>query len=106
MELIKTVTLEDGEWQKIEYTFIARTKWIALRTSGNASVFFDDIMVSLVSDEIYPVKNTTNTDKNTSDTDITDNNGQISDNTYNTDNTNNDDTDNNRAAVKRLSKSA
>ena len=52
VELIKTVTLDEGEWQKIEYTFIAHTKWIALRTSGNASVFFDDIMVSLVSDEI------------------------------------------------------
>ena len=104
VELIKTVTLEDGEWQKIEYTFIARTKWIALRTSGNASVFFDDIMVSLVSDEIYPVKNTTNTDKNTGDTDITDNNGQISDNTYNTNNTDNDNTDNKPSGGKKVIK--
>lgn len=36
-------------------TFIARTQWIALRTSGNASIYFDDIMVVQLSDKLYPV---------------------------------------------------
>ena len=44
-----------GNWEKVEYTFVARTQWIALRTSGGASLFFDDIMIASDSDELYPV---------------------------------------------------
>lgn len=64
VEFIKNVTLQDGDWQKVEYTFIARSQWIAIRTSGNASVYFDDFMISAVSDKIYTVESTVNTDKN------------------------------------------
>ena len=56
VEKIETVNISnDGKWQKVEFTFIARTQWIALRTSGNASLYFDDIMVAALSDELYPI---------------------------------------------------
>lgn len=71
VEFIKRVTLQQGEWQKVEFTFIARTQWVAMRTSGNASVFFDDFMFTPVSDTIHPVNTTENTKDNTTDTDNT-----------------------------------
>ena len=56
---VQTITelteMNQGEWKKVEFTFIAQTRWIAIRTSGNASVFFDDFMIIAESDKIYPV---------------------------------------------------
>ena len=34
--------LKDGKWQEVTFTFVARSKWIAIRTSGNNSAYFDD----------------------------------------------------------------
>jgi len=43
VENIKTISnLKDGKWQEVTFTFVARSKWIAIRTSGNNSVYFDD----------------------------------------------------------------
>lgn len=36
---------KDGEWQLVEATFVAKTKWVAIRTSGNASLYFEDVMM-------------------------------------------------------------
>ena len=32
-------------WQLVEAKFVAKTKWLAIRTSGNASLYFDDAMM-------------------------------------------------------------
>ena len=37
--------MKAGEWQLVEVNFVAKTKWLAIRTSGNASLFFDDAMM-------------------------------------------------------------
>ena len=56
VEKIDSLTFASaGEWKKVEYTFIARTQWIAIRTSGGASLYFDDIMISSDSEQLYPV---------------------------------------------------
>ena len=51
--------MKDGEWQAVEVTFTAKTKWIAIRTSGDASLFFDDAMI-LPTDEEVDVPSTNN----------------------------------------------
>ena len=48
--------MKEGNWVKVEYTFIARTQWLAIRTSGNASVYFEDFMIIPESDEIHPLE--------------------------------------------------
>ena len=54
VESIKTLKkMKAGEWQEVEVTFTAKTKWLAIRTSGNASVFFEDVMV-LPTDSLIP----------------------------------------------------
>ena len=56
VEKIDSLTFASArEWKKVEYTFIARTQWIAIRTSGGASLYFDDIMISSDSEQLYPV---------------------------------------------------
>ena len=34
--------LKNGKWQECTFTFVAQSKWIAIRTNGNDSVYFDD----------------------------------------------------------------
>ena len=51
--------MKDGKWQLVEVTFTAKTKWIAIRTSGDASLFFDDAMI-LPTDEKVDVPSTNN----------------------------------------------
>ncbi len=36
--------LQDKEWQQVSYRFVAQTPWVALRTTGGASLYFDDFM--------------------------------------------------------------
>jgi len=43
--LSKLDNLKDGEWQECTYTFVAKSKWIAIRTSGKDSVYFDDFIL-------------------------------------------------------------
>ena len=46
VEKIEKITnLKNGEWIETTFTFVARSKWVAIRTSGNSSVFFDDIVL-------------------------------------------------------------
>lgn len=59
VEFIKTLkNMKAGEWQQVEVTFTAKTKWLAIRTSGNASVFFEDFMVLPTEEDIAPEANT------------------------------------------------
>ncbi len=52
VELIKSIdTVKVGEWTKVTYKFTAKTQWIAIRTSGDASIFFDDFMVTALGDD-------------------------------------------------------
>ena len=37
--------MKKGEWQEVVATFTAKSKWLAIRTSGNASIYFEDFMV-------------------------------------------------------------
>lgn len=58
VEFIKTLKdMKDGEWQQVEVTFTAKTKWLAIRTSGNASVFFEDFMILPTDEDIAPGAN-------------------------------------------------
>ena len=51
--------MKDGEWQAVEVIFTAKTKWVAIRTSGDASLFFDDAMI-IPTDEQVDVPSTNN----------------------------------------------
>ena len=43
---IDTLTdLKDGQWQEQSFTFTAKSKWIAIRTNGSDSVYFDDYIL-------------------------------------------------------------
>ncbi len=82
VEKIDSLTFASaGEWKKVEYTFIARTQWIAIRTSGGASLYFDDIMISSDSEQLYPVPEDENSGTITGPVydGSTDNNTSISD---------------------------
>lgn len=37
--------LTDGSWQQYSYTFVAKSKWLAIRTSGGSSLYFDDFLL-------------------------------------------------------------
>ena len=52
--------MKDGEWQLVEATFVAKTKWLAIRTTGNASLYFDDVMMIPTDEKVdMPVENGT-----------------------------------------------
>ncbi len=43
------VTAKDltvGEWTKYTYNFTAKTQWVSLRTTGGASLYFDDFIIA------------------------------------------------------------
>lgn len=48
--LSKLDNLKDGEWKECTYTFVAKSKWIAVRTSGKDSVYFDDFILYTTDD--------------------------------------------------------
>ncbi len=51
VEKIKSIKkVKMGEWTKVTYKFTAKTQWIGIRTSGKSSVYFDDFMVTSLSD--------------------------------------------------------
>lgn len=37
--------LKGGEWKETTFTFVARSKWVAIRTSSSDSVYFDDFIL-------------------------------------------------------------
>lgn len=37
--------LESGNWKEVKYKFIAKTRWISIRTTGGNTLYFDDIIV-------------------------------------------------------------
>ena len=60
--------LVDGEWQEFTFTFTARSKWIAIRTSGSNSVYFDDFILFNKGDGVItPLANNKDTDKDNKD---------------------------------------
>jgi len=48
--LSKLDGIKDGKWQECTYTFVAKSKWIAVRTSGKDSVYFDDFILYTTND--------------------------------------------------------
>lgn len=38
--------LKSGEWVQYSYSFTAQTKWVSLRATGNASLYFDDFLMA------------------------------------------------------------
>ena len=52
--VVKIATIDnltDGEWQEFSYTFVAKSKWIAIRTSGDSSIYFDDFTLYNTNDK-------------------------------------------------------
>ncbi len=45
--IAKVAELKEGEWNKIDYTFTAKTKFVGLSTTANNDMYFDDITVTL-----------------------------------------------------------
>ncbi len=46
--VIKTMAeLTEGEWQKVSYTFVAESKYVALCTTAGNDMYFDDIEITL-----------------------------------------------------------
>ena len=43
--------LTDGKWVENTFTFVAKSKWIAIRTEGDASIYFDDFTLYSTSDK-------------------------------------------------------
>ena len=41
-KMVTLKDLEDGKWVEVSYTFTAKSKWIAIRSTGKNSLFFDD----------------------------------------------------------------
>ncbi|MBR7133743.1 MAG: InlB B-repeat-containing protein [Clostridia bacterium] len=50
-------TLKTGEWTKCSYSFVAKSQWISFVTTGNTSIYFDDIMMIREGEKIHPVSN-------------------------------------------------
>ena len=50
-------SLKIGEWTKITYDFVAKSKWLSFVTTGNTSMYFDDIMIIRTSDTVHTVAN-------------------------------------------------
>ena len=71
VESIGTIeSIVNGEWVEHTFTFTAKSKWIALRTEGEDSVFFDDFTLYNTTD-----KADTNTDADTNSNASNDNKG-------------------------------
>ena len=83
MGTIKNLT--DGVWQEFTFTFVARSKWVAIRTSGENSVYFDDfILFEDGEGVITPLVNKDNDkDKEETNTENTDTNNSQEDNNNN-----------------------
>lgn len=48
-EKMVTVTgLQVGEWKQYSYSFNAQTNWVSIKADGNASLYFDDIVIAPV----------------------------------------------------------
>lgn len=44
--------ISDGEWHKLSFTFTALTRYLAIYTPGNLSIYFDDITIEYAGDII------------------------------------------------------
>ena len=47
--------LKTGEWTECTFSFVAKGKWLSFVTTGNTSLYFDDIMIIRTSDKINHV---------------------------------------------------
>ncbi len=43
--ILEETGISAGKWKQYKYTFNASTPWVSIRTSGNTSLYFDDIMI-------------------------------------------------------------
>lgn len=44
--ILNETGVKQGEWKQYSYKFVATTPWVSLRTNGNTSLFFDEIMIA------------------------------------------------------------
>lgn len=51
-KMISFSELKSGEWTECTYSFVAKSKWLSFITSGNTSLYFDDVMIFRTSDKI------------------------------------------------------
>ncbi len=57
-------SITNGEWVEHTFTFTAKSKWIAIRTEGEDSVFFDDFTLYSTTDKADEVVENTDKDEN------------------------------------------
>ena len=43
-KIVELNDLKAGEWRKITYKFVAKSRWISIRTTGNTCLYFDDFV--------------------------------------------------------------
>ena len=55
--MVSLSTLKPGEWTECTYSFVAKSKWISFVTVGDASIYFDDVMIIRTSDKVHYVEN-------------------------------------------------
>lgn len=51
-KMVSISSLTKGEWVKYTYTFKAKSNWVSIRTTGNASLYFDDIMICPIGERL------------------------------------------------------
>lgn len=61
-------SIVNGEWVEHTFTFTAKSKWVAIRTEGEDSVFFDDFTLYSTTDEADEVVENTDKDENKEET--------------------------------------
>lgn len=54
-KIVSVSSLKVGEWTKYTYTFTAKTQWVSIRTTGNASLYFDDFMLCPIGERVQSV---------------------------------------------------
>lgn len=60
--MLSLSTLKTGEWKECTYSFVAKSSWISFVTTGNTSIYFDDIIIIRTSEKVHSVAtNSTNT---------------------------------------------
>lgn len=48
-------SLKTGEWKQCRYPFVAKSKWISFVTTGNTSIYFDDIIMVRTGNVVHSV---------------------------------------------------
>lgn len=63
-KMVRVSSLSAGEWAKYTYNFKAKSNWVSIRTTGNASLYFDDILICPIGKRLGPAVIVMPADKN------------------------------------------